>query len=180
MLMYSYLNGTAALPLVKERACVGTLGQSRRVSSTRIAYHRPILLQYNPSRRPDERMPGLFRQADVPKIHSEQASIADRDVHTSSPTPLKYFASTAAFSMACPPTTLPVNATKSTISCCTACVVSAGERCKTWITSDGTPARVSASANRSAVRGVCGEGLRSTVFPATRAGSTELTDTRYG
>jgi len=48
----------------------------------------------------------------------------------------------------------------------------------TWITSGGTPARLRARANLSAVRGVCGEGFKSTAFPAIIAGRTELTETR--
>jgi len=44
----------------------------------------------------------------------------------------------------------------------------------------GTPALVSASANRSAVKGVCGDGLSSTALPAMMAGRTELIETRYG
>lgn len=35
-----------------------------------------------------------------------------------------------------------------------------------------------AAANLSAVRGVCGEGFKSTAFPAMIAGRTELTETR--
>jgi hypothetical protein len=76
--------------------------------------------------------------------------------------------------------TLPVKETKSTLGCSTTYVKSFGERWITWIAAGGTPARVNAKAKRSAVRGVCGEGLRITEFPAMRAGKTELIVTKYG
>ena len=44
----------------------------------------------------------------------------------------------------------------------------------------GTPARINASAKRSAVKGVCGEGLRRTALPAIMAGRTAFMETRYG
>ena len=99
---------------------------------------------------------------------------------TSSATPLKPFAFTAASSTAWPPTTLPVNETKSTAGCWTAYDVREGDRCTTWITSSGTPARVNARANRSAARGVWGDGLKIIALPAMIPGRTELTETRYG
>ena len=79
-----------------------------------------------------------------------------------------------------PPDTLPVKDTNSMDGCWITCVVREGDKWTTWITSFGTPAWVNASANLSAVRGVCGEGFSKTALPAMMAGRTELIDTRYG
>jgi len=76
--------------------------------------------------------------------------------------------------------TLPVNDTKLTRGCWMTKVARDGDKCKTWKTSSGSPARSRARAKRSAVRGVCGDGFNSTELPAMIAGKTELIDVRYG
>lgn len=103
-----------------------------------------------------------------------------RLIHTSKATPVNPFASAAAFATDRPPATLPVKETKLTEGLPIAWLVNSGDIWTTWRTFSGRPVCLNARAKRSAVKGVWGEGLRRTAFPARMAGRTELTTVRYG
>lgn len=51
---------------------------------------------------------------------------------------------------------------------------------KNWMTLSGKPASKNMLCMCSAIVGVCGEGLRMTELPASKAGISELTKIKYG
>ena len=77
----------------------------------------------------------------------------------------------ASFMMTCPTSVEPVNAILSTSGCATRAAPAVGPKPGTMlITPAGKPASSASSPIRSAVRGVCSAGLRTTVQPMASAG----------
>ena len=86
----------------------------------------------------------------------------------------------AAATMAWPPSTDPVKATWPTRGSATIRATVAWSAWTYWNTPSGRPTAASPSAHRSETNGVCDADLSTTALPASRAGSTELTEQRYG
>ena len=74
-----------------------------------------------------------------------------------------------AFTISCPTSVLPVNATLSTPGCAASAAPASPKPVTTLTTPSGKPASHTSCASRSAVSGVCSAGLSTTVLPQASA-----------